>query len=168
MSDPWAQTTDVANVWRPLTTTETARAQVLIDSVQRAIRRTWPAAIARIGGTLPPDGDGIDVDDVRDVVVWSVIALLGVPVDIPANAKAYQITSGAESRSVTLDSSAGGAFLSFLPWMVDVFEDTAPAAESTVPVPSGGAPGSSLGYSDWLFREPSDPRPRWWGSDDRS
>lgn len=156
----WAQTSDIAAAWRSLSDAETTRAETLIDSVERAIRRTWPAAIARIGQTTPPLGDGIDPADVKDVVVWSVMSILAVgDVDeVPVNAKGYTLVSGQETVTITLDGSAAGTFLSFAPWMVDVFEDAALPNDSTIPVPSGGAPLSTLGFSDWIFREPGDPR----------
>jgi len=156
----WATTQDVAAPWRPLSDAETARADALIDSVERAIRRTWPNALARIGQPTPPVGDGIDPGDVKDVVAWSVISILaaGDVDDIPMNAKAYTVVSGQETVTVTLDASASGTFLTFLPWMVDVFEDAASSADSTIPVPSGGAQPSQLGFSDWLIHEPGDPR----------
>jgi hypothetical protein len=158
----WAGPSDIASVWRPLTPDEQTRANTLIDSVERAIKRTWPSELVRIGAKpLPPDGNGIDENDVKDVVVWSVLPLLGARTDLPSNAKSYQITSGAESRSVTLDGSAMGTFMTFLPWMVDVFEQAAPAATSTMPIPSGGSPASVLGEADWLTKEPGDPLP-WW------
>ena len=156
----WAQTSDIEAAWRPLTTAESSRAETLIDSVERAIKRAWPTALVRIGMPTPPVSNGIDPDDVKDVVVWSVISILAVGDvdDIPVNAKSYQLISGQETVSITLDGSAAGTFLTFQPWMVDVFEDAALPTESTVPVPSGGAPASELGYADWIFREPGDPR----------
>jgi hypothetical protein len=154
----WAEPTDVANAWRPLSDAETPRASTLIDSVERAIKRTWPGELARIGMPTPPVGNGIDPHDVCDVVVWSVISIMANGTDVPANAKAYTLVSGQETLMVTLDGSATGMFLAFLPWMVDVFEDAASTATSTVPVPSGGAQPSQLGLADWLVHEPGDPR----------
>ncbi|MGU3409118.1 Gp19/Gp15/Gp42 family protein [Microbacterium sp. M1A1_1b] len=124
---PWTEPTDIEAVWRSLTTDETTRARGLIGVVERAILRRWPDTQRRI------DSEELNVDDVKDVVVWVVLPLLGVPAaDVPMNAKSYQITSGSESRSVTLAAPGTDTFLTFTDWMVDVFD---PAADD----PSAGA-----------------------------
>lgn len=111
---------DIADVWRPLEGGEQARAEKLIASVARAIRRTWPDVDERIAS-----GD-LNVLDVADVIVWQVLPILDVSstasgTPLPVNAKAYQETSGSESVSITLDGPGGVLTFVFAPWMVDVF-----------------------------------------------
>lgn len=135
---PWAEPTNIEDVWRPLTAAQRDRATNLINSVERAILREWPEVPARLeAGTL-------SVEDVRDVVVWSVMPILGVDVDIPINAKSFQETSGSESRSITLGvDGIGTTWMEFAPWMVKVFEggpgSSRPAApRSRFNAPAGG------------------------------
>jgi hypothetical protein len=162
----WAQPADVGNAWRTLSPDEETRAPYLIDTVERAIVRQWPNTSDRI-----TDGD-INPLDVRDVIVWSVIAILGVSTDVPVNAKSYQTVSGMESVTVTLDGPATDQWLTFQPWMVDVFEGGATATTPLVALPGGSFPTSVLGVADWLTSEPGDPQP-WqfgegWGGHDGS
>jgi hypothetical protein len=123
----WTESTDIEAVWRSLTTEETTRAAGLIGVVERAIRRRWPDTQRRL------DAEELDVADIKDVVVWIVLPLLGVPpADVPMNAKSYQLTSGSESRTITLAGPGSDTFLTFTDWMVDVFD---PAIDD----PSAGA-----------------------------
>lgn len=142
--EPLAEPKDIVKVWRPLTDAETTRAAGLIESVSRAVRRTWRDVDARIAaGTL---GAG----DVADVVVWSVLPMLGPGADVPVNAKTYQQSSGSKSLSVTLDGPAGGdGWLEFAPWMVDVFaiEGTSAWPRSRFRSPAGGR-FESMGF-EW-------------------
>jgi len=133
---PWADPEHIEEVWRSLSEAESDRATALIEHAERGVIREWPDTEARLtAGTL-------NREDVRDVIVWSVLGLLGVDLDIPVNAKAFQETSGSESRSITLDGTLGGQWLTFAPWMVRVFEGNGvvrprgPVSRSSAP--SGG------------------------------
>lgn len=134
---PWAEPEHIEAVWRPLTAAESDRATGLIEAVERGIVREWPDVPGRLtNGTLL-------VEDVRDVIVWSVMGVLGVDAEIPQNAKSYQETSGSESRSITLDGTLGAAWLTFSAWMVRVFEPRGgqsgpPVARSRFNAPAGG------------------------------
>jgi hypothetical protein len=131
---PWAEPTDIENVWRPLTEAERDRATNLIDSIERGILREWPAVPGRLLA------ETLSVEDVRDVVVWSVMPVLGVDMEIPVNAKAYQEPSGSESRSITLGGALGGTWMEFAPWMVRVFEGGAGSSRPRGPVSRFNAP----------------------------
>ncbi|MBT1630449.1 Gp19/Gp15/Gp42 family protein [Curtobacterium flaccumfaciens] len=134
----WAQPSDIAAVWRPLTTAEQTRAEGLIETVSRAIRREWPDVEARLAaGTL-------SADDVTDVIVWTVLPILAPGVAIPLNAKSYQETSGSESRSITFSDASGTQFLEFLPWMVRVFEGGANGAKPATALPRFSSPRSQV------------------------
>lgn len=170
----WAQTEDVENTWRTLTPEEASRAPYLIDTVERAILRHWPTTPSRIQSfqANAQDPNGVDPLGVRDVVVWSVIAMLGVSTDVPVNAKAYQTVSGMESVIVTLDGPMADQWLTFEPWMVDVFEGGTTSPTPLVALPGGSFPTSTLGVADWLTKEPGDPQ-AWqfgegWGGHDGS
>lgn len=133
-TDAWAEPGDIADVWRPLTTAEAARAEKLIGTVSRAIRREWPNVPDRLDdGTLDPD-------DVTDVIVWSVLPILAPGVEIPPNAKSYQETSGSESRSVVLNSPSHDVLLEFAGWMVRVFEAGPDGVTPTTALPRVRAP----------------------------
>lgn len=131
---PWAEPTQIEDVWRPLTDAERDRATNLIDVVERALLREWPNIPARLAA-----GD-LTVEDVRDVIVWSVMPVLGVNTDIPVNAKAWQETSGSESRSITLDGGTGATWMTFAPWMVKVFESGNGSVRPRGPVSRFNAP----------------------------
>lgn len=105
---------DIVAVWRPLSQAEHERAQALIDSAEREINRRWPVAELIAAGKLA-------LEDVQDVVVWLVIPVLGGP---PApGAKAWQVTSGSESRSITLDAAGNPRDpWVFADWMLRIFE----------------------------------------------
>lgn len=135
----WATPADIAAVWRPLTAAEAERATGLIGTVSRAIRREWPDVSARIeAGTL-------DKDDVADVIVWSILPILAPGANLPLNVKTYQETSGAESRSITLDGAAGVDWLEFASWMVRVFEGGPAGSAPSTPLPSVRGPGPRIG-----------------------
>lgn len=87
----------VADLWRPLSESERSRAEALIGSAERAIRRRWDLEALVARGT-------VSEDDIADIVAWLVIPVLGGP-KVPG-AKSWQATSGSESRSVTLDNPA--------------------------------------------------------------
>lgn len=104
---------DVEAAWRSLTDSETTRATYLLGRVSRRIRRRWADVDDRI-----TSGDLAEAD-VIDVVVDMVIAVMGGP---PVRgARSWQVTSGSESRAVTLGSDAVDA-MEFESWMVEVFE----------------------------------------------
>lgn len=126
----WVKPDEVAAPWRPLTTAETERAQALIDSASRDIVRRWPLVPARIeAGTL-------DVRDVADVITWLVLPVLGGP-PVPG-AKAWQVTSGSESRSLTLDAAGNPRDpWVYASWMVAILDG---AGAAPAPVPLGSFP----------------------------
>lgn len=131
---PWAEAEHIEDVWRSLTPDETQRATNLIEHVERGIIREWPDVPARL------DAGTLDVADVRDVIVWSVLGVLGIDIDIPTAAKSFQETSGSESRSVTLDGPLGAAWLTFAPWMVRVFEGGSGSVRRRAALPRVNAP----------------------------
>lgn len=144
-NEPWTTAAHLVEVWRPLRPAETSRADGLIAFVERAVRRTWPDVDKWIAE------ERLAIEDVRDVVVWTVLPLIAPDVDLPLNAKSWQDTSGSESRSVTLDSATGPRVLTFAPWMVRIFESVvgAPPAPSGA-LPAGGGFGDP-GYIGHLF-----------------
>ena len=118
---------DVEDAWRPLTLDERRRVTYWIGRASRRIHSRWPDVAERISaGTL-------DREDVRDVVVDLVLAAVDAP---PVRgARSWQVSSGAESRSVTLGDRAGGdARLHFTAEMIEVFEGR----------PTGAAPQGSF------------------------
>lgn len=145
-----AAASDIAKVWRPLTAAEATRADGLIESVSRAVRREWPDVDARIAaGTLDPAS-------VTDVIVWSVLPILMPGVDVPANVRTYQQSSGSKSVSVTLDGPAAGSWMTFASWMVEVF---APRAFSGMPRSRFRAPAGGL-FDSLGFLHNDEPRRR--------
>lgn len=110
---PWATPDEIAAPWRPLSLAEQARAKALIASVQRDITRRWPAVPARI-----ERGD-LAMPDIVDVITYLVLPILGGP-PFPG-ARSWQVTSGSESRSVTLDAAGNPRDpWAYAPWMVDI------------------------------------------------
>ena len=107
-----AEVSDVVAAWRPLTTDETTRATYLLGRASRKVRRRWPDVDARI------TSEDLDEADVVDVVVELVLTVLAGP-PVPG-AKSWSITSGQESRSVTLAELAQA--MTFTPEMVEVFD----------------------------------------------
>jgi hypothetical protein len=146
----FAKPGDIAAVWRPLTDAESTRAMGLLGFVEREILRRWPNVTAR----LADDADPLTEQDIADVEVWTVLPLLGVdPRMVAPNAKTFQRTAGTESVSITLAVPGTDSFLTFLGWMVDVFEpETEPADDWGLPSieapPSGFYEQLGLGWSE--------------------
>lgn len=140
----WTDVDAIVAQWRPLKPAEAQRAPGLIAFVERAIARTWPDVPARLADR------SLELDSVRDVVVWLVIPILAPSVDLPPTVKSWQETAQSESRSVTLDGSAAVSMLRFAGWMVDVFEGKGAGVGWRVgPVPVFDAP--SGGHFEGLF-----------------
>lgn len=119
MSDqPWATPDEIAAPWRPLSAAEKGRAAALIASVQRDITRRWPTVPARLAR------NDLARLDVADVITYMVLPILGGP-PFPG-ARSWQVTSGSESRSVTLDASGNPRDpWTYAPWMVDILAGAA-------------------------------------------
>lgn len=112
---PWATADEVSAPWRPLSPAEKQRAEALVASASRDIDRRWPALRARVAA------GAVLAADVADVVTWLVLPVLGGP-PVPG-AKSWQVSSGSESRSVTLDRSGDPRDpWVYAPWMVDILE----------------------------------------------
>lgn len=107
-----ADVTDVETAWRPLTPAESTRASYLISRASRHILRRWPDVEDRITATT------LDPAAVVDAVVEMVLTVLTGP-PVPG-ARSWQVTSGSESRAVTLAALADG--MRFTDWMVELFE----------------------------------------------
>lgn len=134
----FAQPEDVATAWRPLSSQQQDSAKYYIGVVERRIRRRWPDVDARLAaGTLT-------ADDLRDVVVQLVIPVLAA-LEAPTGARSFQVSSGGESRQVTLDAGARVELPDFDDWMVAILD----AAPSAAPLPVGAFPRS--GRYDCLF-----------------
>lgn len=120
-----AQVSDVVAAWRPLTTDETTRATYLLERASRKVRRRWPDVDDRITAST------LDADDVAEVVVALVVSVLNGP-PVPG-AKSWSVSSGSESRSVTLAELVRA--MAFTDEMVEVFEGRVGAV-----VPQGSFP----------------------------
>lgn len=145
----YATAADVGNAWRPLTPAEETRAEYLIGMAVRQLRRRWKDLDARLAaGTL-------DREDLRDVIAWMVIPVLGGP-PLPG-AKSWRVAAGSESQQV--DMGAGNAnpdrLMVIAQWMVEIFDGPQAAA----PGPQFHAPPA--GCYERLFPEwPEEPGPR--------
>lgn len=124
-----AEVSDVVAAWRPLTTDETTRATYLLGRASRKVRRRWPDVDDRI------DSGDLDADDVVDVVVELVLTVLAGP-PVPG-AKSWSVTSGQESRSVTLAELAQA--MTFTGEMVEVFEGALTGARPRAEFPCARA-----------------------------
>ncbi|PFG19870.1 hypothetical protein [Serinibacter salmoneus] len=142
MPGDFATKDDIVNAWRPLSAGEERRADYWLEVASRRIRNRWPDVDARLA--LPVgDPRALAEFDVRDVVVPLVIEVLGGP-PVP-HATSFSITSGVESRSVTLAKSGPADLALFEPWMVEVFEGKADPA----PQPSGRFPEPWEPFAEW-------------------
>lgn len=145
----YATAADIGNAWRPLTPAETTRAEYLIGMAIRQLRRRWKDLDDRvIAGNL-------DREDLRDVIAWMVIPVLGGP-PLPG-AKSWRVAAGSESQQV--DMGAGNAnparLMVIAEWMVEIF-DGPPA---TAPGPQFHAPPA--GRYERLFPDwPEEPAGR--------
>lgn len=138
---PWATPDQVSAPWRPLSPAEKQRAEALIGSVSRDIDRRWPALRGRVAAGT------VNAADVADVVTWLVLPVLGGPPT--PGAKSWQVTSGSESRSITLDQAGNPRDpWVYAPWMLDILDGSASARQAT---PSGSFP--EPGPFEGLFPE---------------
>lgn len=126
MSDEsWATPEQIAAPWRPLTVAERGRAQALIDSVQRDIVRRWPSVPDRL------ERGKLARQDLVDVITYMVLPILGGP-PFPG-ARSWQVTSGSESRSVTLDAAGNPRNpWDYASWMIDILDPDARAQAAPV------------------------------------
>lgn len=142
MTHDYASVRDVERAWRSLNEQETTRASYWLEVASRRIRNRWPDVDTRLA--LPVgDPRALAAFDVRDVVVPLVIEVLGGP-PVP-HATSFSVTSGVESRSVTLAKSGPADLALFEPWMVEVFEGKADPA----PQPSGRFPKPWEPFAEW-------------------
>lgn len=126
----WVSADDVAKPWRPLSAAEKQRAEALIESVSRDLARRWPDLAARVAAGT------ISKDDVADVITWLVLPVLGGP-PFPG-AKSWQVTSGSESRSITLDAAGNPRDpWVYAPWMLEVLDESRDARQAA---PRGAFP----------------------------
>lgn len=130
----FATHTDVANLWRPLTSEEQARATYLLGVASRRIRRDFPDVDDRLAAGTLADAD------VRDVAASMVIPVLGAA-PVPG-ARSWSVSSGAESRSVQVSSPVSGNPLDlfeFVGWMLDILSpNRARTATPVAYMPDGG------------------------------
>lgn len=120
----WATPEQVSAPWRPLSPAEKQRAQALIESVSRDIERRWPDLQARVAAGM------VQNDDVADVVTWLVLPVLGGPPT--PGARSWQVTSGSESRSITLDQAGNPRDpWVYAPWMVDLLSGSSSSRQAT-------------------------------------
>ncbi|MDI3331412.1 MAG: Gp19/Gp15/Gp42 family protein [Micrococcus sp.] len=112
----YATAAHVSQAWRPLTPTESERAEYLIGMAVRQLRRRWPDLDARAAS------GALDLDDVRDVIVWMVIPVLGGP-PMPG-AKSWRVAAGSESQQVDMGSGNANPdrLMVIAAWMVEIFE----------------------------------------------
>lgn len=127
---PLATPEEISAPWRPLSTAETQRAEALIASATRDIDRRWPTLRDRVSSGV------VRRADVVDVVTWLVLPLLGGP-PVPG-ARTWQVSSGAESRSVTMDRATDPRDpWVYAQWMIDILAGTTAARQAT---PQGSFP----------------------------
>lgn len=130
----FATATDVANLWRPLTSEEQTRANHLIGVASRRVRRDFPDVDARL------TAGALALADVRDVVASMVIPVLGAA-PVPG-ARSWSVSSGAESRTVQVGSNVAGNPLDlfeFAGWMLDILDPgRAKGATPRSYMPAGG------------------------------
>ena len=126
----WVTADEVSAPWRPLSIAEKQRAEALIASVSRDIDRRWPTLRARV------EAGEVTKADVADVVTWMVLPVLGGP-PYPG-AKSWQVTSGSESRAVTLDRSSDPRDpWTYAAWMLEILDGP---DQSRGAVPRGSFP----------------------------
>ena len=131
-----AQVETVEAAWRPLRTAERAKAAYWLGRASRRVRSRWRDVDDRMAaGTL-------DHEDVEDVVVEMVLAVLGGP---PIRgAKSFSEGVGPMSRSATLVGASTDP-LAIQDWMVEVFE----GRTTTQPVGSFPPSGNYEGQFIW-------------------
>lgn len=135
-----ASSADLAKAWRPIRTSEEERVEYWLGAASRRIRRRWRDVDSRIAS-----GD-LHKDDVSDVVVHMVMRVMAGPAS--PDAKAWSVSAGSESQSVTQGESRGDDFLTIEDWMVDVFEST-PTPSTATPVFSAPPSGRYEGIFQW-------------------
>jgi hypothetical protein len=112
--------------WRPLTAAERPRAEYYLGKASRRIRRRWPDVDDRMAAQT------LDSEDVEDVVVQMVLAVLdGPPI---RGAKSFSEGVGPMSRSATFIGGSADPLV-IEEWMVEVFE-----GRQTTPEPVGSFP----------------------------
>lgn len=122
--------------WRPLTTAERVKAEYYLTKASRRVRRRWPDVDARIIAHT------LDSEDVEDVIVQMVLAVLNAP---PIRgAKSFSEGVGPMSRSATLVGASTDPLV-IEDWMVEVFEGRA----TTRPAGSFPVSGNYDGMSIW-------------------
>lgn len=122
--EPWVTPDAVAAPWRPLSAAEKQRATALIASASRDIDRRWPALRDRVAAGK------VQRADVADVVTWLVLPVLGGP-PYPG-ARSWQVTSGSESRSITLERGSDPRDpWTYAPWMLDILDAADESRQAT-------------------------------------
>lgn len=122
---------ELASAWRPIREKEQERADYWLGAASRRIRRRWRDVDARIAS------GSLDRADVADVVVHMVMRVMAGPAS--PDAKAWSVSAGSESQSITQGSARGDDLLTIEEWMVDVFESiTAATALPTFSAPPSG------------------------------
>lgn len=127
---PFATHQDVSTAWRPLTPIEQQRADYLLGFASWRIRRRWPDVDDRLAaGTLQEQ-------DLKHVVVGLVLQAL--PTAPQPGARSWQVSSGSESRSITLGAASGEPnAMEYYGWMLDILD---PAGASHSALPEGSSP----------------------------
>lgn len=101
--DPFADPSDIAPVWRPLTDAEMVNAYARIDQASRLVRRK----VREVTGNSLDDlitAELLTADDVRDVVTEMVLRTF----TLDAYVKQQSVAVDDASRSSTVDSSVSG------------------------------------------------------------
>ncbi|RZU61744.1 hypothetical protein [Zhihengliuella halotolerans] len=125
-TDPLATKAQLAEAWRPLTSTEQTRADYWLAAASREVRRRWPDVDDRLAA-----GDLKELD-VSDVVISLVLPIMQT-VDNDG-ARSWSVASGTEQRSVNMGSGGSGERFDFEDWMLEVF------LRQAAPLPAGAFP----------------------------
>ncbi len=131
MAENLAEVSDVEQAWRPLTKKDQRdRAAYLVGLASRKVRREYRDVDDRIASAQ------LAVQDVKDVIVGLVLQAL--PLSPHPGARTWQVSSGAESRSITLgEASSDPNAMRFTDWMLDIL-DASPSSGG--PLPAFSAP----------------------------
>ncbi len=117
----------------------------------RQIKRRWKDMDARVAS-----GD-LSREDLRDVIVWMVIPVLGGP-PMPG-AKSWRVSAGTESQQV--DMGAGNAtparLMVITDWMVEILDGVVDAVRPALPEFHAPAPGRFEAMG-WEWPEGRGPR----------
>jgi len=101
--DPFAEASDVAAIWRPLTDAEVSVATARIDQASRLVRRKVREITGTTLDALITAGT-LTVDDVKDVVTEMVLRTF----TLGAYVKQQSVSVDDGSTSNTIDSSVSG------------------------------------------------------------